>query len=179
MLSQYPKLTAILLTYPLAYFLFAAFGYDTVHAVLEPFGIGGVFIAGSLYTYGFTASSALFIIPAFTPDYSPVFIALVGGIGATVADLTIFKLLKGNLGKEIDALRKIPAVRRMLESRAMRPALVRDLAGFLIIMSPFPDEIGVAFLTLARVNDATFRIISFTANVIGIYLLASAGVLLY
>lgn len=179
MFTKYPKITAVLLTYPLAYFLFLGVGYDTVHAFLEPIGIGGIFIAGSLYTYGFTASSALFIIPSFLPDYSPLFIALVGGLGATAADLTIFKLLKGNLGDEIDAFRKIPIVRRTLNSRALRPALVRDLLGFLIIMSPFPDEIGVAFLTLARANDATFRIISLTANILGIYLLASAATLLY
>lgn len=178
-LTHYPKLSAILLTYPIAIFLMAAIGPAALHALVEPFGIGGIFIAGALYTYGFTASAALFIIPAFLPDYSPIFIALVAGLGATLADITIFKFMKGNLKKEIQSVARIPAVRRTLNSRILRHPWSRALVGFLVISSPFPDEIGVAFLSMTRMDESTFRIVSFGANILGVYLLASAGTLVY
>lgn len=179
MFTHYPKLSAIALTYPLALFIFAAIGPEAMHLLVEPFGVGGILLAGALYTYGFTASAALFIIPSFIPDYPVIFIALVGGLGATLADISIFRLLKGNLKKEIDRVRKIPAVRHVLSTPLLRLRAIRDIIGFLIIMSPFPDELGVAFLTMTKMGEPTFRIVSFAANVVGVYLLASAGTLLY
>ncbi len=179
MFSHYPKLTAIALTYPVALFIFAAIGPEAMHLIVEPFGVGGIFIAGALYTYGFTASAAMFIIPSFLPDYPVILIALIAGLGATLADITIFRLLKGDLKVEISRVTKIPAVKRVLRSGLMRLKPVRNLIGFLIIMSPFPDELGVAFLSMTKMDEPTFRIVSFTANILGVYLLASAGTLLY
>lgn len=179
MLSHYPKLTAILLTYPIALFVFAAIGPKAMHLIVEPFGIGGIFLAGALYTYGFTASAAMFIIPSFLPDYPVILIALVAGIGATLADVTIFSLLKGNLKNEITKVSRIAQVKRVLRSPLLRLKSIRNLVGFLIIMSPFPDEIGVAFLSMTKMDAATFRVVSFAANVLGVYLLVSAGTLLY
>ena len=179
MFSHYPKLTAIALTYPVALFIFAAIGPEAMHLLVEPFGIGGVFLAGALYTYGFTASAAMFIIPAFLPDYPVILIALVGGLGATLADITIFRLMKGNLKTEITRVSKIPSVRKVLKSTVLKQKIVRNIVGFCIIMSPFPDEIGVAFLSMTKMNENTFRIVSFAANILGVYLLASAGTLLY
>lgn len=150
-----------------------------MHLLVEPFGIGGVFLAGALYTYGFTASAAMFIIPAFLPDYPVILIALVGGLGATLADITIFRLMKGNLKTEITSVSKIPSVRKVLKSTVLKQKIVRNIVGFCIIMSPFPDEIGVAFLSMTKMNESTFRIVSFAANILGVYLLASAGTLLY
>jgi hypothetical protein len=177
--THYPKLSAILLTYPLALGIFAAIGPQAMHLLVEPFGIGGIFLAGALYTYGFTASAAMFIIPSFLPDYPVIVIALIGGLGATIADITIFRLLQGNLKKEIQKVARIPSVKKVLHSQLMRIKTVRNCVGFLIIMSPFPDEIGVAFMSMTKMDESTFRIVSFAANIIGVYLLASAGTLLY
>lgn len=179
MFRNYPKLSAIALTYPVALFIFAAIGPEAMHLLVEPLGIGGIFLAGVLYTYGFTASAAMFIIPSFIPDFAPILIALVAGLGATLGDITIFRFLKGNLKKEIQRVARIPTVRRVLSTPLMRIRTMRNVIGFLIIMSPFPDEIGVAFLTMTRMDEPTFRVVSFAANVIGVYLLASAGTLLY
>lgn len=179
MFRNYPKLSAIALTYPLALFIFAAIGPEAMHLIVEPFGVGGLFLAGALYTYGFTASAALFIIPSFLPNYPVIFIALVAGLGATIADLTIFRLMKGNLRAEIKHLSHIPSVRSFLRTPFIRQKSVRNVIGFLIIMSPLPDEIGVGFLSMTKMSERTFRIVSFAANVLGVYLLASAGTLLY
>jgi hypothetical protein len=179
MFSHYPKLTAIALTYPIALFVFAAIGPEAMHMLVEPFGIGGIFLAGALYTYGFTASAAMFIIPSFLPDYPVILIALVGGLGATIADVTIFRLMKGNLKAEITRVSRLPSVRHVLKSPLMRQRSIRNIVGFLIIMSPFPDEIGVAFLSMTKMSEPTFRVVSLAANILGVYLLAAAGTLLY
>ena len=179
MFKHFPQFTAVILTYLLAFGVFAALGPATAHAIVAPLGIGGIIVAGALYTYGFTASIGAVLLFALAPDYSPVLLALLGGLGATVADLTIFGFFKGTLHKEVNKVASIPAIKFVIKSRLFRSAWVRDLLGFLIIASPLPDEIGIALISMTRMTKSTFRIVDFSANVLGIYFLAIMGMLVY
>ena len=179
MFKHYPRLTAVVLTYLVAFGVFAAVGPMTAHNLVEPLGIGGIILAGALYTYGFTASIGAVLLIALAPDYSPVVLALLGGIGATISDITIFTFIRGSLHKEINQLAKHTTVARILKSRALNQKWIRDILGFLVIASPLPDEVGITFLTMTRMDDATFRIVDFTANVLGIYILAIIATLVY
>ena len=179
MFKHYPKLSAIALTYLLAFGVFAALGPDTAHHLVEPLGIGGIIVAGALYTYGFTASLGAVVLFALVPDYSPVMLALLGGFGATVADLTIFRFMKGTLHKEVLKISHSPIIKYIVQSRAARTKWIRNAAGFFIIASPLPDEIGIALISMTRMNEETFRIVDFCANVLGIYALAYVATMLY
>jgi hypothetical protein len=56
---------------------------------------------------------------------------------------------------------------------------VRNTLGFLIIASPLPDEIGVALISMTRMDETTFRTLDFAANAFGIYVLAIAATAVY
>ena len=177
--KHYPRLSIVALTYALAFAIFGAIGPDTAHALVEPFGLGGIIVAGALYTYGFTASIGAVLLVALAPDYSPITLALLGGVGATIADLTLYRFFKGSLHLEIGRIAKIPMVSVIVKSPLLRRKKIRNILGFLVIASPLPDEIGIALISLTRMNESTFRIVDFAANVVGIYLLATLGGLIY
>jgi hypothetical protein len=106
-------------------------------------------------------------------------LALLGGLGATVADLTIFKFMKGSIHKEVLKISHTPFIKFIVQSHVARTKWLRNIAGFCIIASPLPDEIGIALISLTRMNEETFRIVDFCANALGIYALAILATLLY
>jgi hypothetical protein len=44
--------------------------------------------------------------------------------------------------------------------------------GAIIIISPFPDEIGVALMGLTRMNKLSFLVLTYILNSVGIFILA-------
>ena len=179
MFKNYPKLSAVLLSYIIVFGLFAIIGPADVHHLVEPLGIGGIIVAGALYTYGFTASLGAVLLVAITPDYSPFLMAFLGALGATAADITIFKFLKGNLRTEVLRIARFKPIRRILDSRLMHVKSVRALVGFLVIASPLPDEIGVAFISMTRMHISQFRLVCFAANFVGVYVLTALSNIVY
>src|SRR3989344_3732525 len=109
--NHYPRLTSVGLSYVTAFLLFAFLGPDFFEGLILPFGIFGIFIAGALYTYSFTASIGALILISIAHDYSPGTMAVVGGIGSLLADITIFKLIKNDLKKEVARIAKFAFVR--------------------------------------------------------------------
>src|SRR3989338_3332388 len=102
--NHYPRLTTIALSYVLVWFVFILIGPAVVHQLVAPLGVGGIVLAGMMYTYGFTASVATVLLPSFSPDYSIGLIAVVGGAGAMVVALMILRFFKKNLKGETKRL---------------------------------------------------------------------------
>ncbi len=67
MINHYPRLTAIALSYIAAAILFLFLGENFFHTLIAPLGIIGIFIAGALYTYSFTASIGALLLIALAP----------------------------------------------------------------------------------------------------------------
>lgn len=174
MLKHYPHLSFILFSYVFAAFLFLVLGSSFFHSLVLPFGIGGLFIAGMMYSYSFTIGIAALLLPAFLDQFTPVMIALVGGFGGAFADFLLFRLFKDNLKKELKRLGGTVFFKSIGRFPLMRARWFRDVLGALVIISPLPDEVGIAIMASAHLSENTFRLISFTCNVIGIYLLVSA-----
>ncbi len=51
--------------------------------------------------------------------------------------------------------------------------------GALVIASPIPDEIGIAIMSSAKIDTVSFALLTFIADVLGIYALVSAASLFY
>ncbi len=179
MFKNYPKLSAVLLSYIIVFGLFAIIGPADVHHLVEPLGIGGIIVAGALYTYGFTASLGAVLLVAITPDYSPFLMAFLGALGATAADITIFKFLKGNLRHEVQRIARFKPVRQILASPLIKNRAARSMLGFLVVASPLPDEIGVAFLSMTKMSLSQFRLVTFAANFVGVYALTALSHIVY
>lgn len=178
-LKHYPHISFVVFSYIFAVFLFLVLGSAFFHSLVLPFGIGGLFVAGMMYSYSFTIGIAALLLPAFLDQFTPVMIALVGGLGGTFSDVVLFKLFKGNLKKELKRLGATSFFKSIGRLPLMRARWFRDILGALVIISPLPDEVGIAIMASAHLSENAFRVISFVCNVIGIYLLVSAASVIY
>ncbi len=178
-LKEYPHLRILFLSYIGALALFFFFGPQFFHSLVAPLGIGGIFIVGMMYSYSFTLSLGALLLPAFLNDFSPLVIAIFGGLGGTFADITMFQLVKSNLKQEMKALGKTNFMKAVRKLPLMKFEWFRDVLGGILIASPLPDEIGIAVMASTHLSENAFRIIALIANVAGIYILVTAAAAIY
>jgi len=138
-------------------------------------GYLGVSIAGFLFSFGFTTP---FAIGAFiTMNPQNIFLsAIFGGVFATLADLTIFSMIKISFMDEFKKLSKNNSVKEInslgkMMNKKIKYYFLYLFAG-IIIASPLPDEIGVTMLAgLGHIEIKKFAIITFLANTLGIFIM--------
>lgn len=132
----------------------------------------GSLIAGIFFVSIFTAAPAgvaLFEIAATNSIWE---VALFGGIGALIGDLLIFRFIKDDLSEDIHWLirktkqEKLVSIFRIKLFRWLMPFI-----GAVIVISPFPDEIGLTMMGLSKMKTLTFIPISFLLNFLGILII--------
>mgnify|MGYP001573402360 CR=1 FL=1 len=132
----------------------------------------GSFIAGILFVSVFTAAPATVALGEIAQSNSVIVVAILGGLGALIGDLLIFRFVKDKLSEELLGLiKKSKSERLMSISRIKGLRWVVPLIGALIIASPLPDEIGVVMLGLSKMKNSLFIPLSFFLNSIGILII--------
>lgn len=172
---RYPKIGILLVFTVLAYWLFS---HEIGKQALNSLGLEGYigsFIAGIMFSFGFTTPFAIGAFVIMSPNN--IFLAsVIGGLGAMLADLTIFKIIKISFMPELKRLMKNKAFRLITKhkiplSTQIKNYLMYAFAG-IVIASPLPDELGVTMLTaVSKINAASLAIISFICNTIGIFVI--------
>ena len=172
---KYPKMLIFILCVILAYQLFQNETFSNILINLGYMNYLGAFIGGVLFSFGFTAPFATAIFLKLVPNN--IFItALIGGFGALISDLLIFKFIKISFEGEFKKLRKEKPFLyiHQLEKR-FNPKIIHYLTfAFVGILfaSPLPDEAAVMILAgLSKINIKTLAIISFVFNSFGIFIL--------
>lgn len=130
------------------------------------------FVAGAFFTSVFTTAPAIAVLGSLGSTYPLFVVALVGGFGALVGDAIIFRFFKKNISQDVGyilTLTHSQKIQKLLELRMFRWFLTS--IGALIIASPLPDELGLALLGMSRIPLRLFVPISFTFNVLGIYVI--------
>jgi uncharacterized membrane protein YdjX (TVP38/TMEM64 family) len=147
---------------------------------LGDFGYFDIFIAGICFSFGFSTPFAIGFFIISNPS-NILLAALIGGLGALVSDLLIFKIIRFSFMDEFKRLKKsrpIVEVDRMLDSHwihGVKNYLLFVFAG-LVIASPLPDELGVSMLAgLTRIKVYLLAIISFIMNSFGIFIMLLIG----
>ncbi len=173
---KYVKLIILTITITLAYHIFreqSVFNYVNNFQALSYLG---VFIAGILYVFLFSAPFGIGYFVALIPS-NLYLAAIIGGLGATVADILIFKFIKISFEHEIDEVEHHPVFKKFshrLKTKLkakVRLYLMYLLAGF-IIATPLPDEVGILMLAgLKKINLFWFGVIAFITHTIVIGLL--------
>jgi hypothetical protein len=177
---KYPKLVSFLAVIIIAYFIFKSPMIAGFILHLNSLSNLGAFIAGFFYSFGFTSPlSAGFFLTLKTETI--IFTGVIGGIGAMLADLFIFRFVKISFKDEFEKLkkekmfRKIGAFARKRFKKSFRTAASYVIAGILI-GSPLPDEAGITILAgLSKIKENVIIGISFVLNTIGIILLILIG----
>ena len=173
---KYPKTLVLILAISFAYVIFSNKSTGDFILALNSFSYLGAFIAGLFFSFGFTAPfSAGFFIVSNPPNL--LIAALVGGLGALIADLIIFSLVKLSFKDEFEILRKTKLIRTveiLIEKsvgKKIKIYLMYAFAGILIA-SPLPDEVGITMLAgLSHIKLRPLAAISFILNSLGILVL--------
>ena len=127
------------------------------------------FVAGLFFTSVFTTAPAMIALAKLGSTFSPLIVAVVGGLGALIGDFIIFSFIKGHISEDINYLlsrAKSRRIKHFFHFRFMRWSLA--FIGALIIASPLPDELGLTLMGLSRMSTSRFILISFTFNALGI-----------
>ena len=171
---KYPKLFLLTLCMIFTYYLFST---ELISKWIEFFnnaGSFGIFISGILTAFGFTAPLGIGLLSKINPS-NILLAALIGAMGATIADLFIFHTIKFSFADEIKELEETKAIKEIRKivkkNKHVKIAhyLLYILAG-LIIATPVPDEIGVSMLAgLTTIKPLKFTIISFVVHTAAIF----------
>ena len=133
----------------------------------------GSFIAGIFFTSVFTTAPAIVALGEIAHANSVISTALLGGMGALVGDLIIYKFVRDRLSEHLVELIKHQGggkrIRMLFKLKYFR--WLTFLVGGLIIASPLPDELGVSLLGFSRMRMRFFIALSFGFNFIGIVII--------
>lgn len=137
----------------------------------------GSFLAGLCFTSVFTTAPAIVALGEIVAlGGNPWMTAAVGALGAVLGDLLLFAIVRDSLSQHLaEHLKSTRGWSRF--SLLMRSKSLRWLSFFmggLIIASPFPDELGVSLLGIAKMRTSWFVLLSYSFNFIGI--LAIGGI---
>lgn len=177
---RYPKLFLLVLFSIISYVIFSDASVQSSVAGLNNLSYLGIFIAGLLFSFGFSTPFAVGFFIVAQPE-NIFFAAIIGGAGAMLSDLTIFKIIKFSFMDEFKRLEKTPLIKEFNIifkhefSTRIKLYLLYAVAG-LVIASPLPDEIGVSMLAgLTKIKPLMLAIISFIMNAFGILVMLLIG----
>ena len=176
-LEKYPKFLLLFITFLIAYLLFYERSYETFQGFILGLGYSGTFVAGMLFTYGFTAAPATAIFLILAQNQNIYIASLIGGLGALVGDLFIFSFIRHSFADEIKKLSREKIVKYF---NGRLPGKLKEyflpvVAGF-VIASPLPDEVGVTMLAASKViSTKLFTIVSYVLNTAGIFVILVIG----
>ena len=176
-MEKYPKFLLLFITFLLAYLLFYGRNNLAFYQFIISTGYFGIFIAGLMFSYGFTAAPAISLFLILAESQNIYAATLIGGFGALLSDLTIFMFVRASFADEIEKLSKEKLIVKLNHHTPgkLKKYFLPVLAGF-IIASPLPDEIGVTLLASVRsISTRLFAVVSYLLNTLGILVILSVG----
>ncbi len=173
---KYPKLAGLLVSIVLAYVIFRNPKVSDFVLHLGSLSYLGVFVMGILFAFGFTAPFAVGFFITLNP--TNIWLAgTIGGVGALISDVLIFKFIRFSFKSEFSRLKKTYLMKetgKLIEKSIgtkLKLYLMYALAG-IMIASPLPDEAGVIMLAgLTKIKLGTMMKLSFILNTAGIIVL--------
>jgi len=151
-------------------FLFARSGL--LGLFLQIFGEGTLasFVSGLFFTSAFTIAPSTVALVHIAENIPTMAIAFWGALGAMIGDVIIFIILRDVLAKDLSMSLRPTVMKHFLGSLHLGFfKWILPLVGALVIISPLPDELGLALMGLSRMKIAFLLPISFCLNMIGIY----------
>ena len=173
---KFPKILILCIVIILSYFIFRNPLVSDYLSGLGNLKYLGVFIGGILLAFGFTSPLAVGLFIIINP--SNIWLAgIIGGFGALISDLLIFKFIRIIFQDEFNRLKRTQALKNIEKlitnslGKRMKVYLMYVFAGILIA-SPLPDEIGVIMLAgLTKIKTVPLAILSFFLHTLGILII--------
>jgi len=175
---EYKHTTIAILLLAIFVFLFDTAFLNAAFDFLKQQAYVGAFVAGVLSASFFTAAPAVVLtIELATGSLDPLMLALIAGIGNAVGDILLLLFFEERIFHELrPLLRRLGFVRKRSRRRKRAsPAML--LTGSFILMTPLPDEVGLALLGISHFPRAFIFIICLALNTLGaaVVVLAARG----
>ncbi len=152
---------------------------DAINAFLHnlgSFGYVGALFGGLLFVSTFTTVTSIVVLGILSQDLNPIALALIGGVGAMLGDLIVFRFLKHNVDKELMLVFGEEGelhAKKILKSKYI--AWTLPIVGALILASPLPDELALGLLGFSKISETKLMIISYVSNAFGILAIAAVA----
>ena len=153
----------------LFYFSDSPFIRNGIHEIGE-LGLFGAFLAGIFFVSTFTVAPASIVLFYLAKELDPLGVIISAGVGAMLGDYINFHFFKDKVLGELEPVfMKLGGthISRLFSTPYF--AWLAPVFGAIIIASPFPDEIGIGLLGIAKIKNWQFLILSFILNSFGIF----------
>ena len=161
-----------IISFAMAIFFIKSPEFKIFMNALISLGYVGAFIVGIFFVSTFTVATATVLLIALGHTLSPIMLALIAGLGATIGNYIIFfgtKYITKKLVKKSKHKTHHPS-----HHHWTLPAL-----GMLILLSPLPDELGVTLVSFFKMKTHHFILLSYLLKTVGIFLLITTSNALY
>lgn len=178
---KYPKFLAFIVILIIAAIMFyEAETYQPLHAFIISLGYVGTFVCGFFYAYSFTAPPATAILLVLSSSQNLYLAAVIGGIGALISDVLIFRFIRFSFEDEVESLKKEKIVKKITNLLKKIFGKIYEhfitLVAAILIATPLPTEIGVTILASQKnLSEKRFMVIAYFIHTIGIFLVLSIG----
>jgi len=169
------KNTALLIVSIVAFFFLAETPFvERIVAGMGELGYLGSFFTGIFFVSTFTVAPAVIVLYHLADLLNPLGTALSAGVGAVIGDFIIFRFFKDQVFEEIR-----PIFRKLGDHPLLRIlstpyfAWILPVLGAFIIASPFPDEVGIGLMGIARMKNWQFLLLTFMLNSAGIFFIVT------
>ena len=145
---------------------------DFLISLFKDYYIIASFITGIFFTSVFTIAPSSVAFASIAENFPLPQVAIWGGLGAMCGDLILFFFIKDRFYDDLISTIKPKTMKHIL--RSLHFGFLKwlsPLIGAFIIASPLPDELGVALLGMSKIRIAVLIPLSFTMNILGIYIL--------
>lgn len=124
------------------------------------------FVAGIFFTSIVTIGPATLTLVTLSGMGNMYIVALLGAAGAVIGDLVIYLFVKDNLAKDAKYLAKPLHLKHLFKFHFLR--WLGPIIGSLVIISPLPDEIGLALMGFKSINLKKLVPLLFILNFLGV-----------
>jgi hypothetical protein len=167
----YKNTTALLLSLVVFFYFAESTIIQNLINKIGEYGYVSAFIAGIFFVSTFTVTPAAVVLFNLAHDLNPYIVAILAGIGAVIGDYVIFRFLRDNVFEELKPFfldHGGSYIARLFHSPYF--VWLFPVFGALIIASPLPDEAGVSLLSLSKLKNWQFILLSFILNATGIFI---------
>lgn len=171
------KNTALLLTSVVVFFFLADTPYvrEGVNYIGN-LGYIGAFITGFLFVSMFTVAPAGVVLFHLADKLNPLGIALAAGTGSVIADYLIYRYLKDRVFAELQPVfmnHGGKPVKKLFATPYFAWAV--PIIGAIIVMSPFPDEVGIGLMGISKFKTWQLMGLLYLLDIVGIFLIVIAA----
>lgn len=146
----------------------------TLVDTISPIKYAAEFLAGAFYTSFLTIPIALAMLAVLAQDQNPIVLAAIAGLGSTLADFILVKIIRDNFSDDIYFLTKhfkVYLFKKIL--KFLKLDFIIPVIGAIIIASPLPDELGLVLLGVSKLKNYQIIILTYILNTAGILIIVT------